>query len=104
MLIDPHMKKATFIAGLLGAIIFVSSSHITFADGTNSTSATPPKPDLMKTCPVSGDTLGGDMGKPFVFVYKGQEVKLCCPDCKKDFDKNPEKYMKMIRAADKAQK
>ena len=41
------------------------------------------------------------MGKPYVFVYKGQEVKLCCPDCKKDFDKNPNKYMKLIRAADK---
>jgi hypothetical protein len=29
-------------------------------------------------------------------------VKLCCPDCKKDFDKNPAKYMKKIEAADKA--
>jgi len=44
------------------------------------------------------------MGKPYVFVYQGQEVKLCCPDCKADFDKNPDKYMKMIRAADKTAK
>jgi YHS domain-containing protein len=58
-------------------------------------------PDLMKTCPVSGDKLGGDMGGPYVFSYKGQEVKLCCKSCKKDFDKNPEKYIKLIRAADK---
>ena len=58
-------------------------------------------PDLLKTCPVSGDKLGGDMGKPYVIVYKGQEVKFCCPMCKKDFDKDPEKYMKLIRAADK---
>ncbi len=57
-------------------------------------------PDLLKTCPVSKDKLGGDMGKPFVFVYKGQEVKLCCPSCKKDFDKDPAKYMKLIRAGD----
>jgi len=103
MLIDPDMKRTTFIAGLLAAIIFISGSHAVRADGTNSASATPPKPDVLKTCPVSGDTLG-EMGKPYVFVYKGQEVKLCCPDCKKDFDKDPEKYMKMIRAADKAQK
>ena len=59
-------------------------------------------PDLLKTCPVSKEKLGGDMGKPLVFVYKGQEVKLCCPSCKKDFDKNPAKYMKLIRAADKS--
>jgi YHS domain-containing protein len=58
-------------------------------------------PDLLPTCPVSGDKLGGDMGAPYVFSYKGQEVKLCCPSCKKDFDKDPAKYMKLIRAADK---
>jgi hypothetical protein len=58
-------------------------------------------PDLLKTCPVSGDKLGGDMGKPYVFVYKGQQVKLCCSGCKKDFDKDPDKYLKLIRAADK---
>ena len=62
-----------------------------------STNATP---DLLKTCPVSGDKLG-EMGKPFTFTYKDQEVKLCCKGCKKDFDKDPEKYIKLIRAADK---
>lgn len=58
-------------------------------------------PDNLKTCPVSGDKLGGDMGEAYVFVYQGQEVKLCCKSCKKDFDKNPDKYLKKIRAADK---
>jgi YHS domain-containing protein len=57
-------------------------------------------PDLLKTCPVSGEKLG-EMGKPFTFVYKEQEVKLCCKGCKKDFDKEPAKYIKLIRAADK---
>ena len=60
-----------------------------------------PIPDKMTTCPVSGEKLGGDMGKPYVFEYKGREVKLCCPDCKKDFEKDPAKYMKKIEAADK---
>jgi len=31
-------------------------------------------------------------------------VKLCCPDCKKDFQKDPAKYMKKIEAADKEAK
>ena len=57
-------------------------------------------PDLLKTCPVSGEKLG-EMGQPLVFAYKDQEVKLCCKGCKKDFDKDPAKYMKLIRAADK---
>ena len=59
----------------------------------------PAKPDKMTTCPVSGEKLG-EMGSPYVFVYQGQEVKLCCSGCKKDFDKNPDKYLKLIRAAD----
>ena len=58
------------------------------------------KPDLLATCPVSGEKLG-EMGKPFTFTYKDQEVKLCCKGCKKDFDKDPEKYISKIRAADK---
>ena len=62
-----------------------------------STNATP---DLLATCPVSGEKLG-EMGKPFTFTYKDQEVKLCCKGCKKDFDKDPEKYIAKIRAADK---
>jgi len=44
------------------------------------------------------------MGKPYVFVYQGQEVKLCCPGCKKDFDKDQAKYLKKIRAADMTEK
>ena len=61
----------------------------------------PPKPDKLTSCPVSDEKLG-EMGKPFVFEYKGREVKLCCKDCKKDFDKDPAKYMKKIEEADKA--
>ena len=57
-------------------------------------------PDLLTTCPVSGDKLD-EMGAPFVFTYKGQEVKLCCKSCKPKFDKDPEKYIAIIRAADK---
>ncbi len=94
------MKRVTFITGILCGIIFISTATAVRADGTNSASATPPKPDRLTTCPVSGDKLG-DMGKPYVFVYQGQEVKLCCPSCKSDFDKDPAKYMNLIRAADK---
>jgi YHS domain-containing protein len=70
---------------------------------TNAAAATPPKPDKLTTCPVSGEKLG-EMGKPMVFVYQGQEVKLCCSGCKKDFDKEPAKYIKKIEDAATAQK
>jgi hypothetical protein len=53
------------------------------------------KPYPLKTCVVSDDDLGS-MGKPVVFVYKGQEIKLCCKACRKDFNQDPEKYLKKL--------
>src|SRR4029450_7276455 len=44
-------------------------------------------------CVVSDEKLG-DMGDPYVFTYEGKEVQLCCKSCKKDFDKNPKKFVK----------
>jgi YHS domain-containing protein len=41
------------------------------------------------------------MGAPYVFAYKGQEIKLCCKDCRKDFDKTPAKFMKKLADAQK---
>jgi YHS domain-containing protein len=57
-----------------------------------------PAPYPLQTCFISGEKLG-EMGKPFVFVYEGQELQLCCKDCKKKFDKNPEKSMKDFQDA-----
>ena len=96
-----RIVKSLVVAGLaLGVTTLVSTAP---AADTNSAAATPPKPDKLATCPVSGDKLG-EMGKPYVFVYQGQEVKLCCSGCKKDFDKNPAPYLKKIQDAAAAQK
>lgn len=59
-----------------------------------------PKPYKLTTCAVTDEKLG-EMGKPFVFEHKGQEIKLCCKSCKKDFDKDPAKYIKKMEEAEK---
>ena len=41
-----------------------------------------------------------DKGDP-TFIYKGREIKVCCEGCVKDFQKDPEKYLKLIEAAEK---
>ena len=33
------------------------------------------------------------MGKPVTLIYKDQEMKFCCKDCVKDFNKDPQKWM-----------
>jgi YHS domain-containing protein len=50
----------------------------------------------LTTCVVSGDKLGGDMGKPVDLVVGNRLVRFCCADCLKDFNKNPAKFLKMI--------
>lgn len=54
------------------------------------------KPYPLKTCVVSDEALGGDHGEPYTFVHEGQEIKLCCKPCLKDFNKEPAKYLKKI--------
>ncbi len=57
------------------------------------------KPYPLKTCVVSGEKLG-EMGDPYVWEYKGREIKFCCQGCVKDFKKDPAKYLKIIEDAE----
>lgn len=58
------------------------------------------KPYPLKTCVVSGEKFGGDMGDPYVFTHEGREVKLCCKGCLDDFKKDAAKYVKKMEAAE----
>ena|ERR1017187_645277 len=95
------MKLFNYVRGhvIRGGIALAMTALVSTAVADDKTA--PPKPDKLATCPVSGEKLDGDMGKPYVFVYQGQEVKLCCKSCKKDFDKDPAQYIKKIQDADK---
>lgn len=46
-------------------------------------------------CVVSGEKLG-DMGKSVSKTYDGREVKFCCGNCVKSFEKNKANYMKKL--------
>ena len=54
----------------------------------------------LKTCVVSDEKFGGDMGDPYVFTFDGREVKLCCKGCLDDFKKDSAKYLKKMDAAE----
>ncbi|MCX8155923.1 MAG: hypothetical protein N3J91_05645 [Verrucomicrobiae bacterium] len=59
-----------------------------------------PKPYPLDTCLVSDEKLGS-MGKPYVLVHEGQEIKLCCKACEKGFKKEPAKFLKKLEDAQK---
>lgn len=89
------MKKLIplLIASLLAATLWASAEDKQEAA----------KPYPLEKCLVSDEKLG-EMGKPYVFTHEGQEIKLCCKSCLKDFNKDPAKYLKKLDAAGKPDK
>jgi len=80
------------LALLIGALAYVQAGCTT-KPGSSAEAAVKPYP--LNYCLVSGDKLG-EMGKPIVIVYQGQEIKFCCSDCPPKFKEDPEKYMKKL--------
>ena len=104
-----HIQLRTGFSGLVLALaVFAGTSVSAFAhEGHNKEKAAAVSAEAktaypMSTCVVSGDKLeDGDMGPPIDHVYKQEGkpdrlVRLCCKGCVKDFNKDPEKYLKMI--------
>ncbi len=90
------MKKLKLI---IGTILVATCAAIPLAARAGDSTNAPVKPYLLKTCLVCGMQLG-EMGKPYVFVYKGQEIKVCNKSEKADFDKDPDQYLKKLAEAE----
>lgn len=91
------------MGGLLAGPLAVTAAEHEHA-GEAKSAKTSAKAYPLKTCIVSDEKLDGDMGKPYVFVHEGQEIKLCCKGCLKDFNKEPAKYIKKLAEAQKSGK
>ena len=91
------MKTLKTITATILIAAFATAPLATFAGDKKEDKGKKPYP--LETCVVSGEKLGG-MGKTYAFTYEGQEVKLCCKSCLKDFKKDPSKYMKKIQEAE----
>jgi YHS domain-containing protein len=83
---------------LVSVVLVLVASAGVLSIRADDTKAAKPKPYPLDTCLVCGMKLG-DMGKPYVFVYKGQEIKVCDKSEKADFDKAPAKYLKELAKA-----
>ncbi|HEX5399987.1 MAG TPA: hypothetical protein VFY06_13160 [Verrucomicrobiae bacterium] len=101
MKLKRHMLTAAVLAGLAAGTLTVRADDQDVSKmsgmkmGDQAGQANAPagnanakvKPYPLDYCVVSGDKFDGDMGKPIVIVYKGQEMKFCCADCPKKFKK-----------------
>ena len=55
----------------------------------------------LKKCVVSGEALGS-MGESVNYLHEGTLIKICCDHCKPDLEKDPAKFVAMVKtAADK---
>ena len=90
------MKR--ILPALIAAAALTSAAFV-YAESPTTEPAVKPYP--LKTCLISKEELGGDMGAPVTKVYKGQEMKFCCSSCLKKFDKDPDKYIKELQDAEK---
>jgi hypothetical protein len=95
----PNTMKKLLIGSLLAGAFVADSLNATAADKKDEKKSEYP----LKTCVVSDEKLG-EMGKPYVFKHEGREIQLCCESCKKDFKKEPAKYLKKLDAAEKKTK
>lgn len=97
MKLRKYILTAVLLTGLAAGVLSVR------ADDKNGDKKAKPYP--LKTCIVSGEKIDekGDM-KPHSFVVDGQEVKLCCKSCLKDFNKDKAGYLKKIEAEAKMEK
>lgn len=57
------------------------------------------KPYPLQTCIVSDEPLDASR-HPISINYQGQEVQVCCRECKRDFKNDPDKFLKKIPAAE----
>ena len=57
-----------------------------------------PKNYPLAKCVVSDEKLG-EHGKPVKVTSDGTDVWLCCKSCVKDFNKEPAKFVKVVRDA-----
>jgi hypothetical protein len=88
------MKIRELLKACLTAATIVTSTAVFAADKDAKTDSKT-KSYPLDTCVVTDEKLGGH-GDPYVFKHEGQEVKLCCKSCLKDFNKDAAKYLKKI--------
>lgn len=76
--------KSPFLLALAGTSLFLTAIQ-----------AASPTPYPLTTCIVSDEKLG-EMGKPVLVDYKGQQVGFCCESCVKKFQYDPAKYLSKL--------
>ncbi len=83
---------------LIMSVVLISAAA--FSVACSRSEGVEPEQEMIGTkavCPVTGDTFAITKNTP-VMEYDGARYYFCCPGCDKDFTRNPERYIKKLRA------
>jgi YHS domain-containing protein len=91
--------KSTLLTCVFCTLIAFGAGSVLAADAPAKKKDDAKNKPINAKCPVAGE----DIDPAVTTAYKGKTVAFCCKDCIKDFNKDPEKYMKKIAADNKKQ-
>lgn len=80
------MKRSKQFFSILVAAIFIVGSLAVVNQATA-------KGSPQEKCPV----MGGTINKDIYVDYQGKRIYFCCEACPKEFNKDPDKYMKKLK-------
>ena len=100
MKLTKHILTAVLLTGLAAGTMSLRADDTTNKTPNTGQKDAKAKPYPLEKCIVSDEKLG-EMGKPVVLTYEDQEMKFCCKDCVKKFNKEPAKYIKLMNEAAK---
>ena len=93
-----NIRITTIVAALAAAFITTTAFAHEAAKHEKGSASGVPKDYPLKKCVVSDEPLG-EHGKVVKVSHEGTDVYLCCKDCTKDFNKDPKKYVKIVKDA-----
>jgi len=104
LLAVPVLTAGTTRAGMCGMKCDMSAQEACAAETKSAALKSETKPVEVDNeyCPVMGNKI--EKGEEVKYTYKNKIYNFCCPDCIKQFKKDPKKYIKKIEESKKKEK
>lgn len=83
--------------GLAAALSLSSCGDDKTAENQNTENPSTESSYPLDVCVVSGEKLGS-MGESHVITHEGTEVRFCCEACLPTFNKDPDKFVGLVKA------
>lgn len=88
-----YLFLGTMLTSAFGVMVLAAQTQPQSVNAAPPASQPAGKP-VNKFCPIEPDN---EIDPKITVTYKGKVVGLCCNDCIREFNKDPEEYMKKLK-------